>query len=184
MADHAIATRKAPLAGRRGGSPAAILTPAEPASRISLRAGPDAVPALSAALGVTIPVRSKTSASTGRRHVLWLGPDEWLVIDEDGADLMAAAASSGTVHSAVDVSHRNTAVIVSGAGAEAAINSGCPQDLSLAIFPVGACSRTIFGKAEIVLFRTAEDTFRVECWRSFSSFVFGLLAEGAEDAGH
>jgi sarcosine oxidase subunit gamma len=97
---------------------------------------------------------------------------------------MAAAASSGTVHAAVDVSHRNTAVIVSGPGAEAAINSGCPQDLSLSIFPVGACSRTIFGKAEIVLFRTAEDTFRVECWRSFSPFVFGLLAEGAEDAGH
>ena len=184
MADQAIATRNVPLAGRRGGSPAAILTPADPASRIALRAGAEAVSALSAALGVTLPVRPKTSASTGRRHALWLGPDEWLVIDEDGADLMAAAAASGVVHSAVDVSHRNTAVIVSGPGAEVAINSGCPQDLSLAIFPVGACSRTIFGKAEIVLFRTAEDTFRVECWRSFSPFVFGLLSEGAEDAAY
>ncbi|MDX0423873.1 sarcosine oxidase subunit gamma family protein [Sinorhizobium medicae] len=184
MADQAIATRNAPLAGRRGGSPAAILTPAEPASRISLRAGHDAISALSAALGVTVPLRPKTSASTGKRHALWLGPDEWLVIDEEGADLVAAFASSGALHSAVDVSHRNTAVIVSGPGAEAAINSGCPQDLSLALFPVGACSRTIFGKAEIVLLRTAEDTFRVECWRSFSPFVFGLLSEGAEDAGH
>ena len=52
------------------------------------------------------------------------------------ADLMAAAASSGTLHSAVDISHRNVAVIVSGPGADVAINSGCPQDLSLAIFPV------------------------------------------------
>jgi len=49
---------------------------------------------------------------------------------------------------------------------------------------VGACSRTIFGKAEIVLYRTEDDTFRVECWRSFSEYVFGLLAEGAEDASH
>ncbi|WEX89159.1 sarcosine oxidase subunit gamma [Sinorhizobium garamanticum] len=184
MADQATAIRNAPLAGLRGGSPAAILTPAAPASRISLRAEPDAVAALSAALGLTLPTRPKTSASTGKRHALWLGPDEWLVIDEDGKDLMAAAASSGVMHSAVDISHRNTAVIVSGPGAEVAVNSGCPQDLSLAIFPVGACSRTILGKAEIVLFRTAEDTFRVECWRSFSPFVFGLLSEGAEDAGH
>lgn len=183
MADQATAIRKAPLEGLRGGSPAAVLTPAAPASRIALRAPEDAVAALSAALGVTLPVRPKTSASTGRRHALWIGPDEWLVIDEDGADLMAAAASSGALHSAVDVSHRNTAVIVSGPGAEAAINSGCPQDLSLAIFPVGAASRTVLGKAEIVLFRTAEDTFRVECWRSFSSYVFGLLCEGAADAG-
>jgi sarcosine oxidase subunit gamma len=35
-----------------------------------------------------------------------------------------------------------------------------------------------------VLFRTEDDTFRVECWRSFADFVFGLLAEGAEDAAH
>ncbi|WP_018235659.1 sarcosine oxidase subunit gamma family protein [Ensifer sp. BR816] len=184
MADQAIATRKVPLAGLRGGSHAAVLTPAAPASRIALRAGKDAVPALSAALGVTLPQRPKTSASTGTRHALWLGPDEWLVIDEDGADLMGAAATSGSLHSAVDVSHRNTAIIVSGPGAEVAINSGCPQDLSLALFPVGACSRTIFGKAEIVLLRTAEDTFRLECWRSFAPFVFGLLSEGAEDAVH
>jgi hypothetical protein len=40
-------------------------------------------------------------------------------------------------------------------------SAGCPQDLSLETFPVGACSRTMFGKAEIVLFRTEEDTFRV-----------------------
>ncbi|WEX77040.1 sarcosine oxidase subunit gamma [Sinorhizobium numidicum] len=184
MADQATATLNAPLAGLRGGSPAAILTPAGPASRISLRAAPDAVSPVSAAIGVTLPTRPKTSASTGKRHALWLGPDEWLVIDEDGADLMAAAASTGVLHSAVDISHRNTAVIVNGPGAEVAINSGCPQDLSLGIFPVGACSRTIFGKVEIVLFRTAEDTFRVECWRSFSPYVFGLLSEGAEDAGH
>ncbi|ODR90516.1 sarcosine oxidase subunit gamma family protein [Sinorhizobium alkalisoli] len=184
MADQAMATRKTPLEGLRGGSPAAMITPAAPASRLSLRAPAESVAGLSAALGVTLPVRAKTSASTGRRHALWLGPDEWLLIDEDGADLMAAAASSGTLHSAADVSHRNTAVIVSGPDAEIAVNSGCPQDLSLRLFPVGACSRTIFGKAEIVLLRTAEDTFRVECWRSFAPFVFGLLSEGAEDAGH
>ena len=70
---------------------------------------------------------------------------------------------------------------MSGAGAEAALNAGCPQDLSLASFPVGACSRTVFGKAEVVLLRTADDTFRVECWRSFATYVGGLLQEAAQD---
>ena len=180
MADHAL--RKAPLAGRHGGSAGVRVTPAAPATRLSLRAGEDAIATLSLAFGLELPRRPKTSASVSGRHALWLGPDEWLVIDENGADLMAAAASAGVMHSAADVSHRNTAVIVSGPGAEAAINSGCPQDLSLAACPVGKCSRTIFGKAEIVLLRMAEDTFRVECWRSFAPFVFGLLSEGANDA--
>jgi sarcosine oxidase subunit gamma len=133
---------------------------------------------------VTIPVAPKTSGRKEGRSALWLGPDEWLVIDESGGDLMTALSKSGALHSATDVSHRNVAIVVSGPGAEATISAGCPQDLSLGAFPVGCCTRTLFGKAEIVLFRTEDDTFRVECWRSFADFVFGLLAEGAEDAAH
>ena len=103
------------------------------------------------------------------------------MIDQGESDLMAALVGVSGLFSATDVSHRNAAVIVSGAGAEAALNAGCPQDLSLAKFPVGACSRTVFGKAEVVLLRTADDTFRVECWRSFAEYVGGLLQEAAED---
>ena len=62
-----------------------------------------------------------------------------------------------------------------GPAAANTVNAGCPQDLSLAAFPVGACSRTILGKVEIVLLRTGEDAFRVECWRSFSDYVFTFL---------
>ncbi|MFK0161891.1 sarcosine oxidase subunit gamma [Rhizobium sp. NPDC090279] len=181
MADLAI--RKLPLAGRHGGSSTVRLTPAAPASRIALRAPADSIGGLSQALGLQVPNRPKTSASANGRHVLWLGPDEWLVIDENGADLVGVAASAGVLHSAADVSHRNTAVIVSGPGAEATIAGGCPQDLSLQAFPVGACSRTLLGKVEVVLLRLDEETFRVEVWRSFSDYAFGLLSEAAEDAG-
>jgi len=182
MAETAI--RRSVLAGRHGGSSAVRLTSAAPATRVALRAPQASLQALSAALGVTIPNVPKTSGRSGGRSVLWIGPDEWLVIDESGADLMAALSGVSEMHSATDVSHRNVGIIVSGPGAELALASGCPQDLSLATFPVGACSRTIFGKAEIILFRTEDDTFRVECWRSFATFVFGLLSEGAEDVGH
>lgn len=72
-------------------------------------------------------------------------------------------------------------IIVSGRGADAVVNGGCPQDLSLGAFPVGAASRTVLGKIEIVLWRTAEDTFRVECWRSFSGYAYGFLQESARD---
>lgn len=178
-----LAIRKLPLACRHGGSATVRLTPAAPASRISLRAPVDSIGGLSQALGLQLPNRPKTSASANGRHALWLGPDEWLVIDEHGADLVGLAASAGVLHSAADVSHRNTAIAVSGPGAEATLSGGCSQDLSLQAFPIGACSRTLFGKAEVVLLRLEEETFRVEVWRSFSDYAFGLLAEAAEDAG-
>ncbi|MGK9055415.1 sarcosine oxidase subunit gamma [Neorhizobium petrolearium] len=174
--------RTLPLAGFHGGSSAVRLEAAPPAERISLRAGAEGVAALSQALGLDLPVKPKTSAAAKGRAALWLGPDEWLVIDEGKGGLMQAAASSGVLHSAVDVSHRNAAILVSGPGAARAINAGCSQDLSLKVFPVGACSRTVLAKVEIVLLRTAEDAFRVEVWRSFSDYAFGLLAEGAQDA--
>jgi sarcosine oxidase subunit gamma len=177
-----LATRSLPLSGVHGGSATVRLEPAAPATRISLRVRPEDVAALSGALGLDLPIRPKTSAFANGRTALWLGPDEWLVIDEGESGLMTAAANSGALHSASDVSHRNTAILVSGPGAAAAINAGCSQDLSLGVFPVGACSRTLFGKVEIVLLRTAEDAFRVEVWRSFSDYAFGLLAEGARDA--
>ena len=154
----------------------------EPAHRLSLRAPAASVAALSKALGLTLPAKPKTSASKGSRTALWLGPDEWLVIDGGAKDPLDDCAKANALHSAVGISHRNVGISVTGPGAANTINAGCPQDLSLAAFPVGACSRTILGKVEIVLLRTGEDAFRVECWRSFSDYVLTFLTEAARDA--
>jgi sarcosine oxidase subunit gamma len=182
MADQVQIQRREALKGAVANSPTVRLTPAPAASRASLRAGPDAVAALSTALGVSLPTRPKTSALANGRAALWLGPDEWLLIGPEGTDFVGLAGKADALHAAVDISHRNVAIMVSGPGAADAINAGCPQDLSLAVFPVGACSRTVFGKIEVIVHRTEEDTFRVECWRSFSDYCFAMLREGARDA--
>jgi len=177
-----IAARAPALAGREFGAKDVRLAVLAPAHRISLRAPAASLSVLSKALDLTLPAAPKTSASKGKRTALWLGPDEWLVIDEGGRDPLADCAGVKALHSAVGISHRNVAISVTGPAAAATINGGCPQDLSLTAFPVGACSRTILGKAEIVLFRTAENAFRVECWRSFADYVFAFLVEAARDA--
>ena len=48
--------------------------------------------------------------------------------------------------------------------------------------PLVACGRTVFGKIEIVLYRESDDSYRIECWRSFADYCFGMLSEGANDA--
>lgn len=173
--------RIAPLEGCGFDGEEVRVLPAEPATRLVLRAPAEACEALSAALGLDLPRKPKTTSSRDARAALWLGPDEWLVIDQAGANLVAACAGVPAFHSAVDVSHRNTAMLLSGPRAEDVLSSGCPQDLSLHAFPVGAASRTVFGKAEIVLWRTGEDAFRLECWRSFSDYVLLLMEAAARD---
>lgn len=158
------------------------ITPAGHASRLSLRAPRASVGELSRALDLELPTRPKTSVTKGKRAALWLGPDEWLLIGPATDDLAEALAQVTAFHSPVDISHRNVGVLVTGERAQATLAAGCPQDLSLAAFPVGACSRTVFGKVEIVLWRTGEDAFRLECWRSFCDYALKLLAEAARDA--
>ncbi len=171
-----------PLEGRSAVHAHVSVTPAPEAFRLSLRAPAASVSALSKALGVALPQKPKTSAASGTRTALWLGPDEWLVIDTGKSNPMDALAGIKALHSAVDVSHRNTAILVAGKGAEATLNAGCPQDLSPAAFPAGACSRTVLGKIEVVIVRTGPQAFRVECWRSFSDYAFTFLADAAKDA--
>ena len=179
MPDAAITAERRPvLAGHRHANAHVTLAPAEPATRWSVRG--DAL-AAGEALSVELPTAPNTSTEARGRRALWLGPDEWLVI-ADRAEARPATPSGDTFVT-TDVSHRNTAIIVSGAGTVATLNAGCPRDLSAKAFPVGACARTVLGKAEIVLLRTGEEEFRVECWRSFAPYVWAFLEDAAGDAG-
>jgi sarcosine oxidase subunit gamma len=115
-----------------------------------------------------------------------LGPDEWLLIApaSEGPDLerKVAGALGEVFCSVVDISHRNLAISVEGSRSRDVINSGCPLDLSDVAFPEGNATRTILGKAEIVLLRPAgQRAYRVECWRSFMPYVADFLRQGARE---
>ncbi len=159
------------------------LEPLPAATRFSFRGSPEAAAAASRALGVELSQVACRANAVGERAALWLGPDEQLLIGaESDAGAMReglVAALGDTPHSLVDISHRQVAFAVKGAHAEWLLQSGCPLDLDIGQFPVGMCTRTVFLKSEIVLWRTAPDTFRLEVWRSFADYVASLLAEAA-----
>ena len=94
---------------------------------------------------------------------------------------MLESVLDGTAHSLVDVSHRQIGLVASGPAAARVLNAGCPLDLDLGAFPVGMCTRTVFAKTEIVLWRTGADVFHVEVWRSFASYLTEFLAEVARE---
>jgi len=151
-------------------------------ARYSLRLGEAGRTQVDTALGFALPQTACSSASRDARHALWLGPDEWLLLcaPDEPMDEDLAAALAGHPHSLVEVSCRQTALIVSGAQATDLISAGCPLDLGLSAFPIGMCTRTLFGKAEIVLWRTGEAQFHIEVWRSFVGYVWSFLqAAGA-----
>ena len=100
---------------------------------------------------------------------LWLGPDEWLLLDP-GEHVRAV---EGCV--VVDVSHRQVGLELRGADAAMLLNGAVALDLSERAFPVGMCTRTLFEKAEIVLWRRRPETWRIEVARSYTPYVRALL---------
>jgi sarcosine oxidase, subunit gamma len=151
------------------------------AARYVLR-GADAVRrAAEAALGCSVPVEACRAGAAAERAALWLGPDEWLLIaaagEQPALEAALAAALRELPHSLVDVSHRQCALAVSGPSAATLLAAGCPLDLDAHAFPPGMCTRTMLAKAEVVLWRTGADTFRLEVWRSFAAYVARFLAE-------
>jgi sarcosine oxidase subunit gamma len=154
-----------------------MVTPAPDFARLALRG--DAA-ALGAALGVALSIEPCHAVSAGERTALWLGPDEWLLLAPPGTLDAAVAVPDAAV---VDIGHRQVGLVLDGLGAADVLAAGCPLDLHVSAFPPGMCTRTVFGKAEIVLWRQGEARFHVEVWRSFAAYVHGLLTAASRAGG-
>lgn len=150
-----------------------------------LRGDAAVMSAAGAACGLTLSTQPCRSCVHGERAALWLGPDEQLLLapDSDGAALAQALvnALSTLPHALVDVSHRQVQLQMQGTAATWCLNVGCPLDLDLKSFPPGMCTRTVLAKAQIVLWRPAEWTFRVLAARSYADYVSRFLAEAARE---
>ena len=186
MSDAALEPRS-PLEGLALPSGARFtLSEATPAARFILRGGEAVRVACGMVFGAELPSRLGPAGEGNERAALWLGPDEWLMV-ANSADAAAVAdvleqVLEGTAHSLVDVSHRQIGLIASGPAAARVLNAGCPLDLGRKAFPVGFATRTLFDKAEIVLWRRAQAAFHVEVWRSFAPYLATSLAEAARGA--
>jgi len=174
-----------PLAGAARACTAVELSVAPPCAKFSLRGRTEVRAIAERSFGAALSGKACRAAVSKDRAALWLGPDEWLLLaSEADADAIASqlsAALAGAHHALVDVSHRSAGILLKGPQAAALINHGCALDLAHASFPVGMCTRTLFEKAEIVLWRTEEHTYHVEIERSFAVYVWTMLIEARRE---
>ena len=159
------------------------LTLLPPVTRFIFQGGQVACKTAGDAFRLALPQQSCRANAAGDRAVLWLGPDEYLLLAATGEAgtiaVQLTAALAGVPHSLVDVSQRQVAWRLSGKRAGELLNTGCPLDLDIAEFPPGMCTRTVLGKAQIVLWRKAAEEYHLEIWRSYADYVRELLLEAA-----
>jgi sarcosine oxidase, subunit gamma len=152
-----------------------------PAARFILQGERPARDAAGRAFGVALPEEACRANADGKRAALWLGPDEQLLLAPAGeaARLQSelGAALQGFAHSLVEVSQRQQALALGGPRARDLLASGCPLDLDPGCFPVGMCVRTLFAKAEVVLWRRSAEEYHLEVARSYAGYVLDWMRE-------
>ncbi|MDE2385874.1 MAG: sarcosine oxidase subunit gamma [Alphaproteobacteria bacterium] len=134
-------------------------------------------------LGVDLPKAPRTSHGFGDVKVLWLSPDQWLVIcARDKAPELAAALSKALagIHSlAVDVSDMRAILRLEGEGAREVMMKSTSLDFSDEDFAPGYVRRVRF--AEIAaLFNIVEDNvIDVYVFRSYAHYAMDFLTKAA-----
>ena len=163
----------------------------EPEARWSLRLQESDATAIGdiAGFDLTGPINSSRAGTAEGDPVrlpswsLRLGPNEWLLAaPKDELEARQTALARGLAnrpHGLVEISDRQVAFRLSGPSATNVLAGGCPLDLHAQSFPVGMATRTVFAKCEIVLHRAGESDFRIQVWRSFSSYFTAFIAETA-----
>ncbi|MCC7048287.1 MAG: sarcosine oxidase subunit gamma [Alphaproteobacteria bacterium] len=143
--------------------------------------------------GVEPPIVPNTAARAGRFDLLWLGPDEWLVVAADGTEAelearlnAAIGAHGGTV---TDVSETRTTIVVSGPSARDMLAKGCPLDLHPRAFAGGACAQSLVAKVGVILHRTDAGAageparFELHVLRSFADYLWRFLEDAGQEYG-
>ncbi len=156
-------------------------------SQINLRVDAAASGAkVACVLGCDLPVAANTWNAGGESSVLWLGPDEWLIVAPDGrnealgADLRMALA--GVHHSVTDLSANRTIIEISGTDARVVLAKGCPLDLHGSAFNPPQCAQTLLAKSQMFLQCVdARPEFRVFVRISFAPYLAEWLLDAADE---
>ncbi|WIX84944.1 sarcosine oxidase subunit gamma family protein [Amycolatopsis sp. DG1A-15b] len=127
-------------------------------------------------LGVDLPAPCTFTSGDGV-DVLWMGPDEYLVLAGPGrqAELEAVLRDEGAA-AVTDVSAQRNVVRLTGAHAAEVLAHGCSIDLEMS--PPGTCVQTLLARTGIVLM-VREDGFTILVRQSFSDYFHAWLADAS-----
>jgi sarcosine oxidase, subunit gamma len=139
-------------------------------------------------LQLPLPVLPGTVSRADDRELLWLGPDEWLLVAPPGEQpLLTEAlrgALAGGLGTVVDVSAHRTTLDVSGPLAHDLLAKGCSLDLHPSVLTPQHCAQTLVARAPVVLVPRADGNgFRLLVRSSFAGYLADWLLDACVEYG-
>ena len=133
-----------------------------------------------------LPENNRT-VTVGERTLVWLAPDEFLVLCEAGEEAglhSQLMLDLGKVHAAVtNVTDALCAMSLRGPALRKVLAKGCALDLHPSVFTAGMCAQTMLSHAAVTLVAVSDDQFTLICRTSFAAYVHDWLMDAGLEYG-
>lgn len=182
LQDMAVELRNVAVAGDR--SVALLEKPFLTMMSIRVEPGSEAARKIEAVLGTGLAQHCGEVSAQGAHTVLWLGPDEWLVVSATTPEALLGSLQTGAGDGRaqiVDVSANRTVLEISGSAARDVLEKGCPTDLHPRAFADGTAITTTLARVPVLLWKIDATRFRVMPRASLARYVAAWLLDAAQE---
>ncbi len=143
--------------------------------------------AVSGILGTEPPGAPNTSVLGDGVEVLWLGPDEWLLVTSPGREealerALLEAFRGGVPGAVVNVGEGRAVITLGGPAAREVLAKGCPLDLHPRVFGPDRCAQSLLAGSPVLLHQTrATPVFDLYVPRSAAEYLWVWLEDAAAE---
>ena len=164
-----------------GGKPGLVITELAHLGKINLRGGADMLPVIRTHTGCDALPENNRLVSVGDRHLVWLGPDEFLLLCAAGTEThlhSQLTLDMADIHAAVtNVTDSLCALSLRGPAVREVLARGCALDLHPSKFTAGDCAQSMLAHAAVTLIANDETGFTLICRTSFAPYVADWLMD-------
>jgi len=157
--------------------------------KINLRLDPndkDCVSSCSETLGTMLPTKANTySTNAINEKIMWLGPNEWLIISDDDDTFLKLLKDMGDLEASLtDVSENRTIIRIRGRYVYVLLSKFLVLDLEKNLSTDSSCAQTLFVKVPVLLVRNHYDgTPEIDIFtnRSHANYIYNLIVDGTKN---
>ena len=138
-------------------------------------------------LNALLPLKPNTYTKNNNLKIMWLGPDEWLLSNEDNDDLLIKIKDEmdDLEASVTDVSENRTIIRISGEKIYTLLSKFLVLDLEKNLSNESSCAQTLFVKVPILIARNhknnQEPQIDIFANRSHSNYIYNLIVDGTKN---
>lgn len=143
-------------------------------------------------LDTALPIKPNTYTNNGKIKILWLGPNEWLVVDENPNENNELISKLENINnreesSITDISENRTVIRIAGKKLFTLLSKFLVLDLDQNLPNESSVAQTLFVKVPVILVRNYSNEIgqipEIDIFtnRSHSNYIYKLLIDGTKN---